>query len=268
MNTDQDLVERYLDDLTSRLRGSASHVRRVVAESEAHLRDAVEANLAAGMDVEDAEGAALRSFGTAAQVAVAVNRADWSTARGPVLWAGAGVLLRLAAAGMVVIGVSAGAARLVAALTSTQTIFGLPSGVRMPAASCAHWLAVQPGATSCQQAATLEASGDLTLSLGLIGVLGVLLVGLIALLHRLSPERAPVLPPVLGPAIGAAVFGAAATGLAALAGSDAVLYAAWGSGLWWTMSVCSLGAALVAARLLVRAIASTYRSVQRPAETA
>ena len=34
-------IDRYLDQLLSELRGSATDVRRILAETEEHLRDAV-----------------------------------------------------------------------------------------------------------------------------------------------------------------------------------------------------------------------------------
>jgi hypothetical protein len=252
MSTESDPVERYLDDLMSKLYGAPSHVRRVLAESEAHLRDAIDGNLAAGMLPEAASSAALSSFGSAAQVAAAVNRAGWATARGPGLRAAAALVARLAAVGMIVIGISAAAARLVAALTSTTTVFGLPSGARIPAVACAHWLAVQPTAHTCRQAGTLEASSDLTMYLGLVGVLGVLLLGVILLLQSRSPASMGVFPPILAPAIGAAIFGTAAVGLGALTASNAVVSMAWGLGFWSTTAACAFVAALVCAGRVLR----------------
>jgi hypothetical protein len=252
-----DRVGSYLDELAGRLHGSPHHARRVLVEAEAHLADAIEANLRAGMDPDAAEAAALSVFGTAAEVASAVNTAGWPRARRSALRDAARLLLRLTAAGMIVIGLAGGAARGLAALTSTGTVFGLPAGARPSAASCAHWLAVQPTAHSCQQAGTLEASSDLTMVMGAVGVLGVLLLALVVLTDRRFPVPR-VLPSVLGPAIGASAFGAAAVGLAVLAANDTVLFAAWGSGLWATDAAVSLLAALACGWLLLRAVSRTY----------
>jgi len=265
MSADRDAVDRYLEDLATRLHGPAGKGRRVVAELEAHLHDAVDAHCSAGLDPGDAQAAALADFGSARQVAAAVNQAAWSRASGPVLRAVAGMLVRLAAAGLVVMGIAAGAARLVAALTSTQTVYGLPAGAQMPAASCAHWLGVQPQATTCQQAGTLEASVDLTASLALAGVLGVLLWATIAVVYRAAPQPSAVLPRALAPAIAMAGFAAAAAALAVLAADDAVLSQAWGAGPWWTTAACSALAALVCAWLLIRALSRTGRVLQKPA---
>lgn len=64
--TQDDPIEVYLDQLLVELRGSPRMVRRVLAESEAHLRDAV----GDGVD----PGEAVRRFGDARSVAVACNR--------------------------------------------------------------------------------------------------------------------------------------------------------------------------------------------------
>ena len=254
MSGDQDAIEGYLDEVADRLGGSAGRLRRVLAEFEAHLRDAVDAHRAAGMAAAEAQSAALREFGSAIEVADAVNRASSADARIPLLRAAVESLARLSATGLVALGVAAGVARVVVALTSTQAIFGLPSAARVPAAACAHWLAVQPAAASCQRAGTLEASSDLTAALALAGIAGLLLWVMVLLLDRIAPPPAEVLPPVLAPAIGMAGFGAAAVGLAVLALNDAVVFMVWGAGLWWTLAACSLAVATASGGLLARAL--------------
>jgi hypothetical protein len=64
--TDDEAIERYLDELLVQLRGSPRIVRRVLAEAESHLQDAV----AAGMDADEA----ISRFGNAPVVAAASNR--------------------------------------------------------------------------------------------------------------------------------------------------------------------------------------------------
>lgn len=251
-----DLVDRYLDELTSRLRGPARRVRRVLAETEEHLRDAVDSRVAGGMSVEEAERAALHDFGTAAYVAAAMNQADSATSRPLVLRAGLETLAGLAALGMVVVGVAGVMGRLLAAVTSTETMFGAPASADLPAASCRHWLAVQPSATTCHQAATLESASDQTAGMIALGLLGLLTVTALAVLRRRTPH-AHVLPAFLAPTIAATAFGAAGVGLAALAASNAVIFSTWGQGLWWTSACCSLLAALACASFSARALIRT-----------
>ncbi len=47
--TAADPIERYLDQLLIHLRGSARDVRRILSETEEHLRDAVSEAMAAGV---------------------------------------------------------------------------------------------------------------------------------------------------------------------------------------------------------------------------
>jgi hypothetical protein len=262
MSQNEEDLEGYLDELSRRLHGSGDEVRRVLIESEAHLRDSIDAGVAAGLEERAAARSALDRFGTAAQVAEAANKAFWDATRWSVYGAVAGMLVFLAAAGMIVVGVSAGVASLVASLTSTHAVFGLPAAVQMPAESCAHWLAVQPGTITCQQAGTLEAADDLTRSMALVGILGVILLAAYGIVRRRGRGRARVLPPVLAPAVGTSVFGSAAVGFAALAAGNAVLFMTWGAGLWWTLAGCSALAAGVSAWLLTRAL--SHGSLRRP----
>ena len=184
MTGDRDLVQRYLDELALRLQGPAAHIRRVFAETEAHLYDASDAQLSAGGDLQAAQAEAVRRFGSPTEVAAAVNAAAWARARGPVLRAAGATLTRLAAAGLLTMGATGMVARIIAALTSTKTVYGLPAGARLPASSCRYWLAVRPGSVTCRQAAMLEASSDLTLALGVAGLLGVVLGVALAVRRR------------------------------------------------------------------------------------
>lgn len=230
--------------------------------SEAHLHDSIEARSPAASTDREAAAEAVARFGSPAQVPAAVNQAAWARVRGPVLRAAADTATRLLAAGLLTMGLTGAAARLVAALTSTAAVYGLPADAHVSAASCRYWLAVHPAAVSCRQAGTLEASSDLTLALGLAGLLGVVLALAVALRGRRRPGPATVLPPVLGPTVAAAVFGVAAIGLAVLAASDAVLLQTWGVGLWWTAAAGSAAAAGVSTVLLIRALPASYTAVQ------
>jgi hypothetical protein len=258
-----DAVQSYLDALAGSLSGSPEHVGRVRAEAHAHLRDAVDAHRAEGLDEAEATAAALREFGTVAQVTAAANRAEWARARGPVLVATAGLLVRLAATGMVLAGVTAVLARLLAVVTSVQVVFGLPAGAPVPQGRCADWLALHPGAAGCAQAATLEAADDLPLVAGATGALGVLLWGVVLLVRRRGPVHRPVLPISVEPASGAALFAAVAAGAAVLGGTDAVISTTWGAGLWWTGAGCALVLALGFAVRLWAALSRSHRSAGR-----
>ena len=233
-------VDRYLDELARRLRVGPARATRLLTEAEEHLRDTAARHLADGdvvdvAAVEAAEQRAVTEFGTARQVAAAANGSV--VARVGPLAAG---LAHLAATGFGVVLAGTVLARLVAALTSTDTVFGLPAGYLPAPSRAAHWLVAQPGARDWHTAAAAENADDTLLLRGAFALV-CLLVCLVAL--RLSRHR--VVPPSDGtiPAIGLTAFGGA--GLLLLAGGLTDLYTGieWGRGLW----LCDAVAALVAA---------------------
>jgi hypothetical protein len=247
-----DRIDAYLDDLADRLPGTGRETRRALAEAESHLRDASDHLRARGMTAEDAEQRAIADFGTPGQVARALRLGGGS------LWSLAGELAglgaRLVAVGLIAIGVSAAAARVLAGFLGTSAIFGLPTGAHPAAASCAHWLAVQPGTTTCMQAGTLEASDDITLLHGALGVLGVLLGIAVLIVSRSRRPSSRMLPPTLGPTIAATAFLGAAAGLFAFGVGNVVIENVWGRGLWFVEAAVSLVAAAIASVLLIRAL--------------
>ncbi len=276
MSGDRDVVQRYLDELAVRLHGSAAQVRRVLAETEAHLYEAVEASSSSAADPDVVRAQAVARFGSPAQVAAAVNQAAWTRVRRPVVGAAAATLVRLTAAGLIAMGITGVVARVVAAVSSTAAVYGFPAAAQPPVSSCRYWLSVHPGIVGCRQAATLEASSDVTLTLGVAGLLGVF-VTLALAAHRRRSARPVVLPPMVGPAVGAAVFGVAAVGSAVLAASDAVVLATWGVGLYWSAAATCAVAAAGSTGLLIRALPASYTFAQvgrrvttadRPARTA
>ncbi len=161
--------------------------------------------------------------------------------------------MAVAAAGLLAMGVVGLLARTATALTSTSAVFGLPAGAPMPAASCRHWLAVQPSAATCQDAATLEASADLTLGLAVAGAVGLLLAILVVVRHRRNRPRTGRVPASAGPALAVVVFGLGAISTAMLAADDAVILSLWAAGLFWVAAATCALAALGSALLLVRA---------------
>jgi hypothetical protein len=64
-------ADLYLRDVANRLAGSRRTRRRLLAEIAAHLDDAVEANLGAGMPAAEAESHAVEQFGLASAFAEA-----------------------------------------------------------------------------------------------------------------------------------------------------------------------------------------------------
>ncbi len=258
MSSDPDVVQRYLDELAVRLHGPAAQVRRVLAETEAHLYDGVDASASSVADPELAQAEAVARYGSPAQVAAAVNQDAWTRVRRPVVVAATATLVRLAAAGLIAMGITGLVARVVAAVSSTAAVYGFPAGTQPPVSSCRYWLSVHPGIVGCQHAATLEASSDVTLTLGVAGLLGVFVALALAAHRPRSARPVVVLPPMVGPAVGAAGFGLAAVGSAVLAASDAVVLSTWGAGLYWSAAATCTAAAAGSTGLLIRALPASY----------
>ena len=170
------------------------------------------------------------------------------------------LLVRLVAAGMVVAGVAGALTRVIAGFGLLSAMYGIPGDVVMPAASCAHWLAVQPGATDCVQAGTLEASDDLTIVAFLVGILGLLVSIPMAVLWWRRRGSASVLPPTLAPALAAAGSGVAALGFFVLSATNAVVSATWGQGMWLTYAACAAATCVASIALLVKGVHRSYGS--------
>jgi MYXO-CTERM domain-containing protein len=259
-----DPIEDYLDALAAGLHGSPAYTRRVVAEAEEHLRDAVDAHMRAGRSRQDAVAAALSDFGSAVTVADRLNGSLWTSSRSAVLGETAETAVRLGAVGMVAVGFAGVGARVLASATSTHAVFGLPTDASPSAAQCTHWLAVHPAATSCRAAAAMEASSDQTSGMLAVGLLGLLLLVVLTAWRRRRPRAASLLPAVLAPTVAATAFGAAGLGLVTLAGSNAMIFATWGRGLWWVSAACSLAGATIAGAVALRRLPTS--TVAQPSD--
>ena len=252
MNAVPDDLAGYVARLATRLHGPPDHLQRLLDETHAHLADAVDDLVAAGADPGVARRQAVTRFGEVDLVARSMNRATRARYRQPAAREAATTLTALAAAGLVAMGVVGLLARVASALTSTSAVFGLPADARMPAASCRHWLAVQPAAT-CREAATLEASADLGLGLAVAGVVGLLLALIAVVLHRRARTPTGLVPAGAGPALAVVAFGLGAIVTALMGAADAVVLSIWGAGLLWVAAATCALAAVASGGLLVRA---------------
>jgi len=129
-----DPIEDYLDQLLPRLRGPAARVRRILAETEEHLRDATAEGVAAGLDRDEAAHRAVQRFGDPGTVA----------GRFPMpLRAVLGELTRtaiaLGAVALVAIGLSGGLAELLGHLFGPDAVAGDLPGVTYTAQRCADF---------------------------------------------------------------------------------------------------------------------------------
>ncbi|GAB3808908.1 hypothetical protein GCM10028798_35780 [Humibacter antri] len=238
MNSDR--IDTYLDDMLDRLEGTAAERRRMLAEAEMHLRDSAAAFERDGMDADAAQGAAIAAFGEVPAIAQASNRRRPAELLAAFVRAAA----QLGVYGFAAIGVAALLARGLALVTSTQWVYGAPAGYRFTAAQCAHWLAVQPGATDCHAAAAMESSDDSFLFVLAAAIIGLIVAGVILGAMRLARRRpvgaAPRLPRNVVAAIGATAFLGAGIALLVAGAADGVSRIAWGRGVLYTDAVVAL----------------------------
>lgn len=208
-------VEQYLDDLYARLRCAPRQARRILAEAEDHLREAVSDGLAAGLTRAEAEEQAISGFGSVRAVVRAHDRAAGRFPGRAVLFDLSLAGLKLGGIGAVAVAASGLVALAMNLLFGPRFVGGTGRGIAYPAASCRWWLADNPGAHTCAQAAAAEGSVDaVTLRLA-VGVLGLILL----LAYSLAPRGRSrhVLPDGFVPTIAVSLFGAAGLGLAVLA---------------------------------------------------
>jgi len=185
-------VAEYLDQLRSRLRGADRDL--LLAEAEDHLRDTVTAGLAAGLTQREAEEAAISAFGSIRAV-VRAHRAR----RGKVAVLADVILAawKLGSTGLIAVGASGIVAALFNHLNGPRFIGAAPAGARYPAASCQYWLSIYHHVHTCAQAAMLENSADAVSLRLLAGGLGLVLLGVYAVVRlciRWTAEQHPRLP--------------------------------------------------------------------------
>lgn len=226
-----DRIDTYLDDMLDRLEGTAAERRRMLTEAETHLRDSADAFRREGMDADAAQSAAIAAFGDAPTIAKASNRRRPAELLAAFVRAAA----QLGVYGFAAIGVGALLARGLALVTSTQWVYGAPAGYRFTAAQCAHWLAVQPGASNCHVAAAMESSDDSFLFVLAAAIIGLIvasaILGAMRLARRRPVRAASRLPRYIVAAIGATAFLGAGIALLAAGAADGIARIAWGQGV-------------------------------------
>ena len=249
MNYDDDPIEAFLDELLTHLRGSPRQVRRILTETEAHLRDAVDA----GATPADA----IARFGNARAIAVAANQ----HARVPLpvvarQAAVAGALL--VAVGLCAIGASGLISAGMSAAFGPRFVAGDLPTVTYTAARCAEYHDLSPGAPTCSAAAARHHADEVVLYRTAAGVLGLAALGVWAGLRRRwrATPTTGALPASLTPTVGTAVFGVASVTLA----SEAMQSIGWrsvaGLGQWLSAAAVSAIVALAFALAAVRALRS------------
>jgi len=204
-------IEEYLDRVFTLLAGSGAAGRRAYLEIEAHLRDAVEEERAAGLDPAAAEARALARFGGAEQVTRGMLAVSAEGTRAVLArLVGAGWLLGWV--GLLSVGLSGPLAAAVGALWGKDYVAFDQPGATYSGARCRELFEYFPHAGSCRAASVEHHYWEVVQSRIAVGVLGLLALGGWALARRSRRWRwLTVLPPAgMVAAAGATLFGVAA----------------------------------------------------------
>jgi len=213
--TADDPVEAYLDRLLVELRGRAGDVRRILAEVESHLDDAVRDGVAEGLSLGAAQRRALDRFGSPRTVARRFGSASGWLLPVPVLGQLMLTLLLLGGIGLTAVGVSGAVAGGMGAVLGKDFVAADPAGVTYTPARCADFLEYHPEAHTCSGAATAHHFDEVIGYRLAAGALGVVMLGGWLLARRRPRCRGTLglLPDGFTATIGVVLFGAAAAGL-------------------------------------------------------
>jgi len=247
-------IETYLDRLFVELSATPPRdARHLLAETEAHLRDAAAEEVRGGLDEIDAETAAISRFGPSALMVRAELRRQRPPLRTIVLATVASGWF-LGALGAIAVGLSGIAAAVLRIVGGATFIADTrPTGV-LSASDCARWLSAFPAARSCHQAAVTDWANETVAYRIALGVFGLAALALLIVVRRRWSRagRWTTLPATVVDTIAVVAFGASGLWLAGL-GLDAVVVASGhGAGQWLSAAPVALAAALVFAVRLLR----------------
>lgn len=157
-----------------------------------------------------------------------------------------GALMRLGIAGLLAIGLSGLLADGMGVAFGQSFVSGTRPGITYPAYRCAVYLEYEPGAATCEVAATRHHYGEVVVYREATGVLGLLALGVYWLLRRRWPgfrDRSE-LPDGFEATIGTALFGFAAAALLLLPIPPILLGDSAGTGEFLSGGVIAFGVAV------------------------
>ena len=261
----EERLQSYLDELLLALRGRPREVRRLLVEAEAHLRDAIDAEVAAGADRVDAVERAVRRFGPPSAVARGLPRAAAYRTLAAQLVEAALLVVGLLC---VAVGLAAVPAALVGLTGHADLVTGDPPSVPGPA-RC-QYLQHLTAAQDCTQALSAHHVVEVVRSHLVVGVVGFVVVAAWWTLHTERRTRPTVLPAgfnltACGILLGVASLPALVVGLrATIAGAgniDGVIGSADLMVTGSTVLAVSLACWAVAARQLTRPARNLFGQV-------
>jgi hypothetical protein len=250
-----DAVEDYLDRLLVTLSGSPRQVRHTLAEVEAHLRDAVDEGIAAGLAEPEAQAQAVRRMGPVTGVTghrPGPARPSLALARRLALTAAL-----IGGAGLLAIGGAGLVARALRAAKGDAFLTAPWPQASYTRADCARWLAGDPGTRSCVTAMLADHAGDFLLQATAAGLLGLLALAGYFVLRQRWRDRATLtaLPAGTAEALGTALAAVAAVACFGTAFDTEMTQRGIGAGEPWSLGV----AAAVAAAAFAVALGRTLR---------
>ncbi len=257
---DDSPIENYLDQLVVQLwDGSPTAARpgrHLLWETEAHLRDAAQAAIDAGASPHDAETAAVVRFGSADALA----RAELALRPLPVRVVIGQVAVTawlLAGVGAVAVGLAGGVAALIRWFGGDSALVTVGQGQVLAATDCARWLAGNPAARSCRDAAIADWAAETVayrVALGLLGVLALVSLAWIARRRRIASS------PTLLDAVGTTLFVLAAAVTLGRGIDSWVVAHGSGSGQWLSAAPVAMAASVVFGRRLLDDLRAPPRS--------
>lgn len=249
---DDSPVEAYLDHLLAAAPGTPREVRGLLAEAEAHLRDVTAEGVSHGLTVADAERRAVERFGTVRSVATAeADRVELPFAAVVRRIVASGLLL--AAVGGIAVGISGVIVAIFGALGGSTFIVNISSRTHLAPSDCARWLAQNPSAHSCYQAALSDWHFEVIAFRLVAGALGLMSLATYFLVRRRWSRRHTfgTLPAGVVDTIAVTVFGVSGLWLLGL-GVDWLVVGTNGAGQWLSAApVALLLAGIYGVRLLV-----------------
>jgi hypothetical protein len=248
-------IETYLDALLTASSAMAPRQRRnLLAETEAHLRDDAEAGVRLGLPVDEAEEQAVARFGPAAEIAGADGHRH-GTALGALFSQLLASGFVLGAVGAVAVGASGLIAEVIRLFGGSRALVDVSSGPALTASGCARWLAIDPGARSCADAALHDWADETVAYRIALGALGVLALVLARWLARRHPR--PLLSPIVSNTVATTLFAIAGCWTLGLGLDAVVVSAGHGSGQWLSAAPVALAAATVFGWRLIRELGSS-----------
>lgn len=208
-------IERYLDELAASLRVDPRRARRILAETEDHLREAAQGIAGERAPREQEEQQAVVAFGAPRLVARRFAAEEGRLLPPSLLLNLVLALALLAGVGLAAIGASGAVSAGFGAAFGTRFVSGDIAGVTYTPARCKELMEYAPGATDCEAAATLDHFDEVVSYRLAAGVLGLLVLGGYLAVRRRYPRGSGVrlLPEAFSPIVGSALFGVAAAGL-------------------------------------------------------